>query len=119
MLPNNVAPLNAVPANASINSGALWADKMLRISVQAVATAANTGSVQVQVSNDKATGANPWAYSPTNWNDLGSALTLSGTTPVLLQETEVSYEYIRLVYTDASGGTATGTVTARLVSKGL
>jgi len=119
MLPNNVPAFSAIPANASANSKALWADKIVRCSVQALASAANTGTIQLQGSNDQATGANPWQFQPTNWSDIGSALTLSGTTPVLLTEVECSYEYLRIVYTDASGGTATGTVSARVKSMGL
>jgi hypothetical protein len=119
MLPNNVAPFSAIPANASKNSAFLWADKMLRVSVQAVATAANVGSIQMQFSNDAITGSQGAQVAPTNWTNLGSPVTLSGTTPVAIPYMEVSYEYLRLVYTDASSGTATGTVTARLVSKGL
>lgn len=118
MRPANIAPLNAIPGNASKNSVAIWSDFMIRCTVQAEASAANVGSVQLQGSNDFANG-NGNVFAPTNWSAIGSALTLSGTTPVLGPIVETSYEYLRLVYTDASGGTASGTVTARIKSMGL
>lgn len=119
MLPNNVQVFSAIPANADANSTALWAEKIVRCSVQAVSTASNTGTIQLQGSNDQAIGKPPGQYQPTNWSDIGSAVTLAGTTPVLITEIECSYEYLRVVYADASGGTATGTVSARLKSMGL
>ena|ERR1700745_2470516 len=118
MRPLNIAPLNAVPANANKSSGPVWSDFMIRLTIQAVATAANTGTVQLQGSNDLPNGPGV-NFIPTNWDNIGSALTLSGTTPVLGPVVECSYEYLRLVYTDASGGTATGTVSARIKALGM
>jgi hypothetical protein len=127
MIPNN-NPLNfgtyAVPvlsftASANTNSIAQWATSIIRASFQFVVVGTVNGSFQLQVSNDKASGVPPNQFQPSNWSNVGSSVALTSAGPYLIPETEMSYEYLRVVYTDASGATATGTITGRMASKGL
>lgn len=120
MLPSNSALINAVAANANINSTIAWADKIVRASFQVSTTGTAAGSLQVQVSNDIAVGAYPNKFIPTNWGNLGSALSVTtGPAVFFISETEMSYEYIRVVYTDSTSGAATGTITVRMKSMSL
>ncbi len=118
MLPGNVVILNPVTAAASINSGPIWATKMLRCSIQFVATGTAAGNFQLQASNDQNTGLPNDNFVPSHWNNIGSPVTVSGAGSYLAPFIELSYEYLRLVYTDTSGGTASLLISARICSRG-
>lgn len=80
--------------------------------------------MQLQGSNDKAVGAPPNQFVPTNWYNIGTTLTVAGAATQVIPTAAPCYyeacaQYFRLVYTDTSGGTATGTLQARMESKGL
>lgn len=119
MNPNNNVVIPVTLANTNINSSVQWSDKIVRASFQIVATGDAAGSLQLQVSNDQAVGKPAYQYVPTNWSNLGSAVVIAGGTIYLIAETEMSYEYLRLVYTDSSSGASTGTVAARMKSMAL
>ena len=65
------------------------------------------GTVKIQGSNDAPVG-NPFAFVPTNWADIPSATSTiaSGVGPAIAIQ-NLSYQYIRAVYTSGSGGTTT------------
>lgn len=119
MRPNNNPILTAVAANSNQSSQAQWAWDMVRASFQLVATGTAAGTIQIQASNDKSVGLPPNQFQPTNWSNIGSSVTVSGAGAYIVPELELSYEYVRLVYTDTSGGSATGTLSARIKSMAL
>lgn len=118
--PANNPIIPATAANQNVNSQILWARDIVRISVQAVVTGSTAdGTLQLQFSNDQATGAKPEQFTPTNWSNLGSAVTVAAAGVFAIDETECSYEYLRLVWTDTSSGANNGNVSARSKSMGL
>lgn len=65
------------------------------VSAQIVVTAASspgTASVKLQASNDN-----------TNWVDVGSATNITTNTTILLEDTDVSYAFLRVTFAIASG----------------
>lgn len=119
MRPNNFAILPAAAANATQTSLCAWAYDIVRASFQLVATGTAAGTIQVQISNDQAVGAPAGQYAPTNWSDLGTTVAVAGAGVYTVPAVECAYEYIRVVYTDTSSGSATGTVAVRMKSMGL
>lgn len=116
MRPSNSLVINAASAAANKNSVPLWADNIVRVSFQVVASNSSAaGTIQVQVSDDQSVGLPANQFIPTNWANLGSPVTLTGSSSLnaLVPAIEVAYEYIRIVYTDTTGATATGTISAR------
>lgn len=115
------------PASANINSIPQWTDQIVRASFQAVVTGStSTGTLQLQVSDDKAVGLPANQFVPTNWTNLGSSVAvaaagifwvpaISGTTGYV----ECSYEYMRVVWTDGSSGANNGSVICRMKSMAL
>lgn len=114
------APSLTPSVSASLASIAQWATDIVRASFQVVITGSANGSLQVQFSNDFAVGTPRNTFQPTNWNNIGNAIFVSGAGSYALPSVECSYEYIRVIYTDSSNGTATGSITsARICAKGL
>ncbi len=124
MRPNNATVVTAQPTNATINltnsnGHVIWSNGIVRASFQAAVSAGTVnGALKVQASNDKPTGAMPENFIPTNWNDISGATVTIATaaTSYMIPYQELCYEYLRLVYTDASGGTATSTITVQMKS---
>lgn len=112
----------------SLNSVTVWAWDIVRCSVQIyVSSGSSVGSVQLQASNQKAVGLPPNQFIPTLWNNIGSGssnqaisfCTTATSNVFMLQSIETSYEYLRVVYTDNSGGTAKGLIQANLKAFGV
>lgn len=100
------------PANTSISTAAVDLNQIFRISGHIVATATINGEIKFQVSNDFCPFGNIAAnFIPTNWSDLGYVMPVmaAGSTQRLSTQ-EVSYRWLRVVWTDLSGGTSTGTI---------
>lgn len=119
MRPNNNALLSAVAASANQASVAQWAWDIIRASFQLTATGTAAGAIQVQASNDKAVGLPPNQFQPTNWSNVGAPVTVAGAGAYITPVVECSYEYLRIIYTDSSSGSATGTLSARMKSAAL
>jgi hypothetical protein len=125
--PVNDLIVSSVSNSASFSSGVVWANSILRASFQiSVSSGSCAGTFVVQASNDQSYGLPANQFKPVNWNTIGSASTIvCSTTAVgssscfLIPYTETSYEYLKIVYTDLSGGTANGVVSVRMCSKGL
>lgn len=107
MRANNNILLNAVSPASNQVSVAQWSDNIVRASFQLVATGTAAGTIQIQGSNDQAVGAPANQFQPTNWSNVGSAVTVTGIGAYLVPEIEMSYEYLRLSYVS----TATGAMT--------
>lgn len=108
--------------NTSSNSSAYCLDTIFGYSIQAVYTGTPTGTLKLQGSDDPtgdfASPANA-TNIPTNWSDIAGtsqALTAAGT--FLWNMSDVGYNWVRLVYTDTSGGTSTAILNARINAKG-
>lgn len=119
MRPNNCQVIPATIANAAINSSVVWADDIVRASFQAIVAGTVNGAIQVQVSNEQAVGLPANQYQPANWTNLGTTVALTSAGSYFVPLFESCYEYIRVVYSDSSGGTATGSVAVRMKSLGL
>lgn len=88
------------------------------MSFQFSSTGTAAGTLQLQVSNDQAPSGQALGFTPTNWSNVGTAVTVTaGPAVFLIPATELAYEYVRAVYTDSTSGTATGTVSVR--AKGI
>jgi len=110
--------------NTTINSQAIDMQQLWGCAIQAVFTATPTGTFKIQASSDPATsynsgngqGANPIV----NWTDVANssyAVTASGN--YMWNIFDVCYNWVRLVYTDTSGGTSTATLMVQINAKGV
>lgn len=107
-------------ADLSINevSSAVDASYIIWVSLQLVAAGSSpVGTIKLQASNDMIQAANLASLTtPTNWNDIpNTTVNVSGNGSYVIPKTEISYQWIRAVWTATSG---TGTITANLKSVG-
>lgn len=102
----NLPLINSVLGNATIKSASLDTSFMFKLSgvVRATHASAN-GTMQLQASN--VTGA----PTESDWVNLGSPATISGAGNTIIAQQDLSYRWIRAVYTDSSGGSATALIT--------
>lgn len=108
----NTLILSAVDT-ASVIGPQIDMDAQICASFQVVfADATAAGTVKIQVSNDICTqGHLPSSFVVTNWSDLPTASvtpTVGGV--FLIPKIDMSYRWIRAVYTRSSGGTSTVSV---------
>lgn len=106
---NSFVIFSSADPTTNSNGSAFLINTAFACSMQVVATGTpGTGTVKLQVSNDPA--------NPTNWVDVTSgSVTLSGTTVLMVQVSNLCNMYIRAVYTKA-GSPSTGSITATLVA---
>lgn len=124
MRPSNSLIVNGVSCSNTFNSNVVWATDIVRCSFQmTVSSGRCAGSFKLQGSNDFATGLPPNQFNPTNWNDIGSTSVSCSSTATarsfLSPAVDIGYEYVRGVWSDASGGSADGVVSVRFVAKAL
>lgn len=121
MRPSNSLLMSNVSASDDANSNVAWAYDIVRCSFQLSVTGTADGNLQVQVSNDQAFGLPPNLFQPVNWSNLGMTVAVSSTSSitVLIPEIEMSYEYVRVVFTDSSSGSSTGTMLLRMKAMAL
>jgi hypothetical protein len=89
--------------------------------IQAVYTGVLLGTLKLQVSAD------PYKYVnanqppvPTNWSDVAdSSFAVSTPGDSMWNVSSSMYNYVRLVYVDASGGTSTAVLNAVINAKGV
>jgi hypothetical protein len=105
--------------NASFNGPARQLENMFGYSIQVVFTGTPNGTFKLQASADPVTaagqvfGANgAVTYTPTNWSDVSlSPVIVSAAGNYMWNVIDTMYNYVRLVYTDASGGVSTAVLT--------
>lgn len=116
----NYKLLDAVTANATILSSHVSLSQMLKGSLQVIIPSGTaTGNIQLQASNDiPPDGALPGSFTPTNWSDIQSNLPITGVETDMIAQFDLCYRWIRVKYTDTSGGTGTGKITAELMLMG-
>lgn len=119
----NAAILNGANAGTSQNSLVIDASQIVSASFQIVSSSgSNAGSLQIQFSNDLSTGLatdSNGRLVPTNWSNLGSAVTVTGGG---LQKVEIpqssyaGYRWLRAVWTPSAGA---GTITVTVFTLGF
>lgn len=103
-------PILDAPDTATINGSQIDSDALVYASFQIVfgdATAA--GALKIQASNDVCPqGHLPSSFVVTNWSDVPNATATATVGGVLLiPKLDLTYRWIRAVYTRASGGSTT------------
>lgn len=91
------------------------------LAIQCNVTATANGSFSVQGSSDYVPPPQGVQNKPANagnWVTLGS-LTVAGADVLLFDVNQCAFPWIRLIFTDASGGTSNGTVNAYVSGKKL
>lgn len=124
MRPNNSLIVNGLSVGtASFVSSAFWIQDVVRASFQfSVSSGTFSGSLTLQVSDDQSIGAFPNQFQPTNWSTLGSVTVVASTSAgqaLLIQATELCYEYGRIQYISGNGGATLGTVNGRMKILGI
>lgn len=110
----NIFPAGTV-MNATLNSLAMQIQGCLFYNIQIVYTGTPTGTFKLQGSSDNSatmTAAGQVPYQPVHWTDVkdsSQAVTTSGS--VMWNVEWASYNFVRVVYTDSSGGTSTAIIT--------
>lgn len=114
----NIIPKSTV-LNATVNSTPLQLLDSYTYAIQVVVAGTPTGNFKLQGSADPAAlavamGQVPTNSLPTNWTDLGVSATVSAAGSVILEPKQAfpGYTWVRVVYTDTSGGSSTATVTS-------
>jgi len=116
------------PMNVSSNSPYVPLKSIILYTVAAVVTGTPTGTIKLQASNDpetndtqyNVTANRPPSVGPVNWVDItNSSFTLSSSGETMWNVRDIGYNYVRVVYTDSSGGTSTATMNIIFNGKGV
>lgn len=106
----NIIPVNTV-MNATINSLPMNLANMIGYTIQIFFTGTPTGSFKLQASADEAPLIGS-GFNPTNWTDVvATTFTISAAGNVEWNVYDIYYNFVRVVYTDTSGGTSTAIIT--------
>jgi hypothetical protein len=109
----NFPAIEAGDAGGNITGAAFDASSLFNCSAQVVAAATQLGTVKLQFSNDPVTDIN----FVTNWSDLaGKTSAVSGAAVGSIEKFDVSYAWMRAVYTATSG---TGVLTVNIKANGV
>lgn len=119
----NIIPAGTV-MNTTLDSLALPMDQVVNYSVQVVFAGTPTGNFKLQMSDDPVPSASQQfgangvvTYTPTAWTDVAnSTFTVSGAGNCMWDYQNTGATYVRLVYTDTSGGSSTATITSATFS---
>lgn len=109
--------------NVSSNSPASPLKYIFMYTIAANITGVPAGTIRLQASNDPETNDTPPGGvpfpQPTNWADItGSTFVVAGPQTVMWNVRYIGYNYVRVVYTDTSGGTSTATMSVIINAKG-
>jgi hypothetical protein len=108
--------ITAANVASTTTSQLVPASNLYRCSVQFALTGSPSATAVLQASNDviAGSGMNTGHPVPTNWVTLGSSVSLSSASPVLIPSQETCYQWLQVVVT----GGGTGTVTVTLQGQG-
>jgi hypothetical protein len=115
----NVQIVTNAVMNTQINSAAYNVAQMYGFAIQAVFTGTPTGTFKLQSSSDPATSYEDLNNIPVNWSDIISSpysVTASGS--YMWNVFDAMFTWVRLVYTDTSGGTSAAVLNVRINAKG-
>lgn len=108
--------LSSSLVNDSTTGVAFWTGRESAISMQTVATGADTaGTIKLQYSNDSSAvnADGSAATEPTNWSDVTSgSITVAGAAVQAIQKLDICYEWMRAVFTTTVTGIQTVTTVA-------
>lgn len=115
----NIIPVNTV-MNSTINSLAMQLENMFGFAIQIIFTGTPTGSFKLQSSCDpvpKQSGVvqanGVILYAPVNWTDIAnSTFAVAAAGNVEWNFNGSFYNYVRVVYSDTSGGSSTAVITS-------
>jgi len=98
-------------------------NQVLGFCIQAVITGTPTGTIQLQASTDPntplATLPPDYPQLPVNWDNIANSLfTVTAAGTCTWNYTESMFNWVRIAYTDGSGGLSTATISARINTKG-
>lgn len=117
--------LNPAPValNVSSNSVPAALKNIFMYTMAANITGTPTGTIKLQASNDPETNDTmPLGTprpEPTNWADItGSTFVVTTASTIMWNVRYIGYNYVRVVYTDTSGGTSTATMQIIINAKG-
>lgn len=115
MLSTNVPGI--IPAstvmNTTINSAPVPLYQTWAYAIQVVFTGTPTGTFSLQGSCDPIPQARIEEITPTNWSTIiNSSIAVSVAGNLMWNVADIAYNYVRVVYTDTSGGTSTAIITA-------
>lgn len=118
----NIQIATAVPMNANFASPALQLKNMYGYAIQAKWTGTPTGTFKLQASCDPLEINTMTEFvTPTHWTDIATssyAVTAAG--DYMWNVFDVMYNFVRLVYTDGSGGTSTAVISLAIFNgKGM
>lgn len=121
MIPYNLVIINAVRMNTTITSPAMQLKNIYGYSIQAVAAGDTpSGTFKLQSSCDPCALGPPTFALPTNWTDItNSFYTISAAGNFEWNVRDAMYNWVRLIYTDASSGASTSLLTATINCKGV
>lgn len=125
MRPSTSTVMTVTAASNSATSSTIFGWDIIRCSYQVIGSGTFSGSFKLQGSNQQPVGGKPQLqFTPTAWNDLGSSSMITASTTASIKNfitpiQEVCYSYYQIVYTDLSGGTATGSFQIRFNSFAL
>src|ERR1035437_2631974 len=111
-IPNIIAPGTVM--HATIHSAAIPIPNTYGYAVQVGWTGTVNGTFELEVSCDPFVAGPTAAQLPVNWSIMPDSEQLTGgiTTPFTWNFTGLAgYNWVRLTYLDASGGSATGSIT--------
>ncbi len=112
-----------VVLNTNVNSDFVPLKNIYMYSIMAIVTGTPTGTIKLQASSDPETNdtqPNMEALKPVNWADIvDSSFTLTTAGNTMWNVRETGYNYVRVVYVDASGGTSTATMSIIANCKGV
>ena len=109
---------NLIPAgtvmNTTLHGIAMSVQKALNFSIQVVFTGTPTGSFFLEASDDPyVIGANGTLNLPTNWTTVAnSSQSVSAAGNVMWDYGQCGFNWIRVSYTDSSGGTSTAVISS-------
>lgn len=110
----NIIPVGTV-MNTTINSPAMQLQNQMGYNIQVVFTGTPTGTFKLQASSDNSatmTAGGQVPYSPTNWTDIANtSQAVSAAGNIMWNVMWANYNFVRVVYTDSSGGASTATIT--------
>lgn len=113
----NIAAIAAQSVNqTTITSSLIPLDQIIKMSGQVIVGAGTSGgTLQLQVSNDITNASNMAGQSnfvPSNWSNLGSAVTINAAGVTLIAQQDLCYRWLRAVYTDTLARVNTVTAVA-------
>jgi hypothetical protein len=105
--------------NATITSDAYNVQQLFGCAIQAVFTGTPTGTFKLQASADPATPYGEPIVVPTHWTDIiNSSYSVTAAGDYMWNVFDIMYNWIRLVYTDGSGGSSTAVLNVQINTKG-